>query len=233
MRDRQLRPQGGPQRGRDARVALAVGQRFVGHELGLHNHPNFPIERLDLVQNRGDSAMSERHQTGRGNANRSPGWRRPLHVSAEDPRAEIQHPFVATELAVPNVKRLILDQQANDLAVGRIDHGLSRLRVAVPALGIRQWPDLIETRQVGPQQPVWLALVEIPPQPDMPVREREHRLGLREPLEVKLDLAQRPRVDQKRRMLDHALRSPTGSVLAMCAPLKRIAPMSRCKTRPF
>ena len=49
----------------------------------------------------------------------------------------------------------------------------------------------------------------------MPVREREHRLGLREPLEVKLDLAQRPRVDQKRRMVDHALLPPTGSALAM------------------
>lgn len=49
----------------------------------------------------------------------------------------------------------------------------------------------------------------------MPVREREHRLGLREPLEVKLDLAQRPRVDQKRRMLDHALLPLTGSALAM------------------
>ena len=49
----------------------------------------------------------------------------------------------------------------------------------------------------------------------MPIREREDRLGLREPLEVKLDLAQRPRVDQKRRMLDHALLPPTGSALAM------------------
>ena len=122
---------------------------------------------------------------------------------------------MATQLAVPNVKRLILDQQANDLAVGRIDHGLARLRVPVPGLGIRQRPDLIETGQVGPEQPVWLALVEIPSQPDMPIREREDRLGLREPLEVKLDLAQCPRVDQKRRMLDHALLPPTGSALAM------------------
>lgn len=136
-------------------------------------------------------------------------------MTAEDSRTEIQHPLVAAQLAVPNVKRLILDQQANDLAVGRIDHRLSRLRVPVPRLGIRQRPDLVEPGQVGPQQPVWLALVEIPPQPDMPVREREHRLGLRKPLEVKLDLAQRPRVDQKRRMLDHALLPPTGSVLAM------------------
>jgi hypothetical protein len=31
----------------------------------------------------------------------------------------------------------------------------------------------------------------------MPIREREHQLGLREPLEVKLDLAQRPRFDQE------------------------------------
>ena len=53
------------------------------------------------------------------------------------------------------------------------------------------------------------------PQPDVPVREREHRLGLRKPLQVKLDLAQRPRVDQERRMLDHDLLPPTGSALAM------------------
>ncbi len=49
----------------------------------------------------------------------------------------------------------------------------------------------------------------------MPVREREHRLGLSKPLEIKLDLAQRPRFDQKRRMVDHALLPPTGSALAM------------------
>ena len=53
------------------------------------------------------------------------------------------------------------------------------------------------------------------PQPDVPVRERKHRLGLRKPLQVKLDLAQRPRVDQERRMLDHDLLPPTGSALAM------------------
>jgi hypothetical protein len=92
---------------------------------------------------------------------------------------------------------------------------LSRLRVPVPSLGIRQRPDLIKTGQVGPEQSVRLALVEIPPQPDMPVREREHRLGLSKPLEVKLDLAQRPRVDQKRRMLDHALLPPAASALAV------------------
>jgi hypothetical protein len=69
--------------------------------------------------------------------------------------------------------------------------------------------------KVSTEQPERLALVEITPQPDMPVREREHRLGLRKPLEVKIDLAQRPRVDQKRRMLDHAVPPPTGSALAM------------------
>ena len=61
------------------------------------------------------------------------------------------------EHAVADVERLVLHQQPDDLAVGHVDHRLARLRIAEPALRVRQRPDLVEAVQVGPGQPVRLA----------------------------------------------------------------------------
>jgi hypothetical protein len=107
------------------------------------------------------------------------------------------------QLAVANVERLVLDQQANDLAVGRVDHRLSRLRIAITRLGIRKRPRLVQTRQVCPQHTVRLALVEISPEPDVPIGQCEHRLGLGETRELERHLAHGPRLDRERSMLDH------------------------------
>src|SRR2546421_9267466 len=42
-----------------------------------------------------------------------------------------------------------------------------------------------------------ISLVEVSAQPDVPVAEREHRARLLEHVEVKLGLAERPRLDRK------------------------------------
>ena len=87
------------------------------------------------------------------------------------------------------------------------------LRVAVAGLGVGQRAHLVEPVQVGARQAVRLALVEVPAQADVPVGEREHRLGLGEQVEVELGLAQRPRLDRERRVLDHGARSSSARSL--------------------
>ena len=111
---------------------------------------------------------------------------------------------MVAQLATTHVEGLVLDGEADDLAVGHIDNRLAVLRVAVPGLGVRQRPRLVETREVGAGQPERLALVEVRAQADVPVREREHRFSLGQPFEVEGGLADRPRLDRERRVLNHA-----------------------------
>ena len=70
------------------------------------------------------------------------------------------------------------------LAIGHVDDRLARFGVAVGGLGVGQRTHLVQAVEVGAGQPGGLALVEVAAHPDVAVREREDRLGLREPLEI-------------------------------------------------
>ena len=50
--------------------------------------------------------------------------------------------------AIPDVERLVVDEQADYLAIGDIDDGLTGLREAVACLRVRQRPDLIKGVQI-------------------------------------------------------------------------------------
>ena len=104
----------------------------------------------------------------------------------------------ATQLAVADVERLVVDEQADELAVGDVDDRLARLRVAVAGLRVGQRPQLVEGVQVGAGQAVRLALVEVAAQPDVAVGEREDRLGLGEHVErSRLVSRSGPRLDRE------------------------------------
>ena len=70
-------------------------------------------------------------------------------------------------------ERLVVDEQADELAVGDVEDRLTGLRVAVAGLGVGERTGLVEGVQVGAGQPVGVALVEVPPHPDVAVRQRE------------------------------------------------------------
>src|SRR5215213_148480 len=89
---------------------------------------------------------------------------------------------------------------------------------------------LVEAVEVRARQTVRLALLEICPQPDVPVRESEDRLGLGQHGEIQLGLANHPRFGWEEAVLDH--RSPSSSERSettMLAPCSRNA--SACPTR--
>ena len=51
---------------------------------------------------------------------------------------------MGAQFAVADIERLVVDEQADDLAVGDVDDGLAGLGVAVAGLGVGQRPDLVE-----------------------------------------------------------------------------------------
>ena len=193
----------GQDRGRP-RVLAARGHVLVGHDLRLQDDPRLAVERLDLVADRGHRAVHEGHQAYRAHLDLAPGRRAPVDLAAQHPGAQVEGAAVRDQRAVAHVEGLVVDQQADELAVGDVDDGLALLRIAVAGLRIGQRAHLVEGVQVSPRHPVGLALVEVGPQPDVAVGEREDRFGLGEHAEVELLLGHRPRRDGEVRLGDHS-----------------------------
>ncbi len=194
---------------RGARIVAPVGRRLavqVGDELGLHDEAGVAVDRLDLVEDRRGAALGERHDARRGHAHLAARGRAPVRAAAQDARAEVEHALVLEQLAVADVEQLVVDEQADELAVGDAEQRLARLGVAVGALGVRQRADLVEAVEVRPRHSAGVALVEVAAQADVAVGEREQRLALGQQVEVELGLAQDPGLDRERGMVDHAAR---------------------------
>jgi hypothetical protein len=131
------------------------------------------------------------------------------------------------QFPVAHIERLVIDQQPDELAVGDVDHRLPRLGIAVSRLGVRQRPQLAERVQVRARKAGRFPLIQVPPQPDVAVGQREHRLRLGEHIQVQPGLANRPRLRPECRMLDHgASGSPVSG-----AGLPRRCPRSATATR--
>src|ERR1700747_162710 len=122
--------------------------------------------------------------------------------------------------AVPDVERLVVDQQPDHLAVGDVDDGLPAVGVPVAGLGVGQRPDLVHGVEVGAGQPVRVSLVQVAAQPDVPVGQREDRLALGQQVQVQFLLDQPPGLGSVRGLLDHLFpsRSSDRSLTTMSAP---------------
>ena len=107
------------------------------------------------------------------------------------------------QLAVADVERFVVDQQAQDLAVGDVDDGLSGFRIAVARFGIGQRSHFVERVQIGAGQAVRLAFVEVAANTDVPVGQCEQRLRLSQYVQVQLRFADLPWFDGERAIRDH------------------------------
>src|SRR5215470_3181792 len=136
-------------------------------------------------------------------------------------RAQVHDPLVRVQRAVPDVERLVVHQQPDDLAVGDVDDRLPVVGEAVPRLRVRQRPDLVHRVQVAARQPVRVTLVEVAAQPEVPVGQGEDGLALGQQVEVEFLLDQTPGLGSVRRLLDHQAslsRSSARSLTTMSAP---------------
>src|SRR5262249_52308602 len=95
-------------------------------------------------------------------------------------------------------------------------------------LCVGQRPQLVQGVEIRARQCVRLALVQVGTQADVPVGEREHRLGLREPVEVERRLADGPRLDGEARIRAHPVTSSSErwatTTRAPCASSARACP---------
>ena len=93
--------------------------------------------------------------------------------------AQVEDPLVGEELAVPDVERLVVDQQPDQLAVGDVDDGLAGLGEAEAGLRVRQRAQLVEGVEVGAGQAVRLPLVQVAAQADVPASAAATRSTVR------------------------------------------------------
>src|SRR6516225_1996966 len=105
--------------------------------------------------------------------------------------------------AIPDVERLVIDEQADYLAIGDIDDGLTGRREAVARLRVRQRSDLIKGVQIAARQRVRVPFVEVAAQADVPVRQGEDGFALREQVQVQPVLNEPPGLGPVGRLLDH------------------------------
>ena len=115
------------------------------------------------------------------------------------------------DLPVANVKGFVVDEEADEFAVGDIDYRLPGLRVAVSSLCVGQRAQFVEGVQVGAGKAVRLPLIEVASQSDVAIGEGENGLALRQSVEVESHLADAPLLDCEGRMFDH--RRPPISVM--------------------
>ncbi len=80
---------------------------------------------------------------------------------------------MAPEFAGADVEGLVVDEQADQLGVGDVDHRLAGLGVAVAGFGVGQRTGLVDTVEVRTGKAVGLALVEVAPPADVPVGQGE------------------------------------------------------------
>src|SRR5262245_26090060 len=125
------------------------------------------------------------------------------------------------QAAVPDVERLVVDEEPDQLAIGHVDDGLADARAAVNGFAVVEWAQLVHGIQITARQAVRLALVEVGTQTDVAVRQREHGLALRQHIEVEPDLANRPGFDRKRVVRNHEPTVPS-PVRLSSAPSPRL-----------
>src|SRR4051794_35497272 len=136
--------------------------------------------------------------------------------------AHVEHALMRHQAPVADVERLVVDEQPQQLAVRDVDERLPVLGVAVAGLGVRQRAGLVEAVEERPGRAGGLPLLEVAAQADVPVGQREQRLGLREQVEFELALDDRPRLDLEDVAPDHGrVSSSARSCTTTSAPWRR------------
>ena len=130
--------------------SLRAGTSSLATSSDCSDDPRLAVERLDLVADRGHRAVHEGHQAHRAHLDLAPRRRAPVDLAAQHPGAQVERAAVRDQRAVAHVEGLVVDQQADELAVGDVDDGLAVLRVAVAGLRVGQRAHLVEGVQVGP-----------------------------------------------------------------------------------
>jgi hypothetical protein len=137
------------QRGTRPRVGRPGSLPRSGVKLRVHGDLHRLLDRLELVLDRRELPMTERHQPPRPQPHLVAARRAPAQRPRQQPGAQVQHPLVRDDRAGPHVQRLTLDDKPDPRTVSHIHQHLVEVRIAEPAVGVRDRPRLEEAAQVG------------------------------------------------------------------------------------
>jgi len=73
------------------------------------------------------------------------------------------------QLPVPHVEGLVVNQEPQQLAVGHVDHGLARLRIPAPCLGVGERAQLVDAVEVGAGKTIGFPFIEVAPKAMWPL----------------------------------------------------------------
>ncbi len=205
---------------RDARIFRRLGQFLVRDELALDDDAHGCVDGFDGVVDREDGPLGEAHEAGRGDLDGAVRGRAPHDLTAQHALAQVEGALVGDDRAIPQVEGFVVDEQADDLAVGDVDDRLPHLRVTVAGLRVRQRSFFEERVEVGAGQPGRVSLLKVAAHADVPVRQREQALGLGEVVLAQAHLAYLPRFDEQARPARHRASSTSSprSVTTTSAP---------------
>ena len=139
-----LRAQRRREHGRHPGVAAERRKGLIGDQLGLDHHPHWGVERFHLVGDGGHRALDERYEARRAHPYTTAAWRHPFDLALQQAGAEVQRSFMGAHLAVADVEGLVVDEKADQLGVGDVDHRLASLGIAIAGFGVGQRAGLVD-----------------------------------------------------------------------------------------
>jgi hypothetical protein len=86
-------------------------------------------------------------------------------VALQQAGADVQHSYVGAYLAITSIERLVVNGEADQLAVGDVDHCLTVFPVVVVGFGVEERTGLVDTVDVRARQAVGPALSRLPRHP--------------------------------------------------------------------
>ena len=183
------------ERGRpDVVLVLAV---LAVEELGGDHDRCGPVEQCDLEMHHREVPVLEADHALRADLHPLAARGSPDERAVGDTGPEVHRPLVLIEICFPKQERLVVDVELEELGVGHVDDRLAGLREGERLLGVQDGPGLVEAVQERAVRVGVAALGRVGPHAEVPVADREERLGQPEVVGRWLGLDQSPRLDRE------------------------------------
>ena len=180
------------------RITGCCDGAVVRQEVGLQCGVEPVVQGFDLVGDGREHALGERDEPLRRDPDARAVRRRPVGPTLENAGAQVQRTLVEVDPAVLQVERRVPDVEPDELSVGHVDDGLAGLREPVASLGVGERTLLVEAADVRPWRDARLTLLQRSAQTDVPVRQREQRLGRPQVRRFETRRPQSPWIDLER-----------------------------------
>ena len=217
-------------------VRLAVGP--VDH-LGGDRDGHLLVQRRDLVGEDGEVALGEGHHPPGAHQHAVPARGAPQQLATEHPLGEVQGALVGHQVRDRQDHGLVVDVQLEDRRVRRADDGLAHLREPVGLLGMPDAPRLVHAVEERAVVRGVATLLVGATDAQVPVADREQRLGGAQVLVAEELLGQAPLVDRETRPVQVAgqraargVRSPVSHISSARSATTRSAPACRRASGP-